>query len=410
MTRQNLPKAKAVGGPRIDWAGLLHHQDPESLWNALFNLVKRHPATRPLHFTDMTTVSSDLDINADLAQELFLELLRKNRFNHYLANNYSSSEIENELTHVELPNLIGSKLRKRYPESFRMARRVSSLLKTSRAFRRSGKDSIEAAGPKPRGRRMVDQMYSLRQWPATKPAHDAGHFVELARSVAIRQRDIQVVGRSRSSQLIISNRALEDLIVEIFKAIDSPADVRTIRQLVLSKISVQDCSVASLDDVANKLDGDTRNPSRPASGRRSVSMALIVDLTPSPEDQLLRREHSESVRCLASDFLRVLRRAVNNNPQRYGRVLDTLWHCYFNPNEPSQIEMAQFLGVSDSLVSSNRKLIERQLRTLGLSLEDGPLFSEELRRLVTPRKPGSPLIYSSPIIAFPLGDSSACSV
>src|SRR5215471_15065712 len=112
----------------IDWAGLLEGEDVEGLWNGLFQLVSRHPAVRPLHFaTDGAAVASPIEINADLTQELFLELFQKQRFDYYLESNYTSSEIENEIAHIEVPNLVGARLRKRYPESFRMARRVSAL-------------------------------------------------------------------------------------------------------------------------------------------------------------------------------------------------------------------------------------------------------------------------------------------
>ena len=67
----------------IDWAGLLKLEDVEGLWNGLYQLVSRHPAVRPLHFaTDGAAVTSQTEINADLAQELFLELFQKQRFEH----------------------------------------------------------------------------------------------------------------------------------------------------------------------------------------------------------------------------------------------------------------------------------------------------------------------------------------
>src|SRR5215470_1069262 len=121
----------------INWVRLLVEEDVESLWNGLYQLVSRHPAVRPLHFaTDGAAVASQTEINADLTQELFLELFQKQRFDHYVDNGYRSIDIENELARIEIPNLVGSRLRKRYPESFRMARRVSSLLKSSERFRR----------------------------------------------------------------------------------------------------------------------------------------------------------------------------------------------------------------------------------------------------------------------------------
>ena len=410
----------------IDWAGLLAEEDVEGLWNGLFQMVSRHPAVRPLHFaTDGAAVSSQVEINADLAQELFLELFQKQRFDHYVKNNYNSIEIENELARIELPNLVGARLRKRYPESFRMARRVSSLLKSSSAFRRFGPDaekldsgsipentkrrgrvsnksklaaaSVEcqsdyvgddeenecidddqadeqlitkSTGSEPRRRRMVNQVFGLRKWPLSKPPGDSGHFVGLIKAVPMRKRDTRLVGRSGSS-LILSNPDLENLMVEVLTVIDSPADVRTIRQLVLSKIPLQDYNAASLDEELSSQAGGM-------SVRREAR-----DTRHTPEDALLRGEQDDRVAMMADEFLTSLRRAVNNNERRYTRLISTLWHCYYNPEGPSQLEIAKMLGVSDSLVSDNRRLIEYELKKLKLSMDEGAIFSESLQRLVT---------------------------
>ncbi|HET9531992.1 MAG TPA: hypothetical protein VFQ92_16650, partial [Blastocatellia bacterium] len=380
----------------IDWAFLLNEEDVEGLWTGLYQLISRHPAVRPLRFaTDGAAVASPLEINADLTQELFLELFQKQRFEHYLYNNYTSLEIENELSHIEIPNLVGARLRKRYPESFRMARRVSNLLKTSKRFRRFSADQASAVkGPQkesakesqsrrrgrppkksasiegpvagkhvveddaellaspydeennaqeggrraPAGRRMVNRMFGLREWAASKPFGDPGHFVDRVKDVPMRRRDRRLVGRSGTSQLIISNSDLEVLIVEVFQAIDSPADVRTLRQLVLSKIPLQDYNIASLDErMAVDNEGGTINREAP-------------DTRETPESALLREESNEHAARLAYDFLVSLRRAVNNNERRFNRLISTLWYCYYDPQGPSQIEIARILGISDSLV------------------------------------------------------------
>lgn len=412
----------------IDWAGLLAEEDVEGLWNGLYQMVSRHPAVRPLHFaTDGAAVASQVEINADLAQELFLELFQKQRFDHYIGSRYTSTEIENEIAHIEVPNLVGARLRKRYPESFRMARRVSSLLKTSPRFRRLGADApSDASAPeeKParrrgrppgsskakqtaqgdalaesvdetdvelmddsfeeeeqqvkkngsngagRRRRMVNQVFGLKEWPASKYIGDSGHFAELIKSVPMRKRDTRLVGRSGSSQLILSNPELEALIVEVFTAIDSPADVRTVRQLVLSKIPLQDYNVASLDEELSSATNGT-------GLRRDAA-----DTRETPEAALLREEKNGHIALMADEFLRSLRRAVNNNERRFSRLISTLYHCYYNPQSPSQLEIAKLLGVSDSLVSDNRRLIEYELKKLRLTVEDGAVFSESLQRLV----------------------------
>ena len=411
----------------VTWADLLAQEDVEGLWNGLYQLISRHAAVRPLHFaTDGAAVTSQMEINADLTQELFIELFQKQRFDHYQGQGYSSTEIENELAYIEIPNLVGARLRKRYPESFRMARRVSTLLKTSARFRRLGGDAAaseeapaaeparrrgrppkakaahtverpvaqlieddeldaddvslaeeieeksngQGAGPK--RRRMVSQVFGLKEWSAAKPAGDSGHFADLIKSVPMRKRDTRIVGRSGSSQLILSNPDLEELMVEVFTALDSPADVRTIRQLVLSKIPLQDYNVSSLDErLSTGNDG--------GSLRRDPS-----DLRASPETNLLREEQDEQVVRMADEFLSTLRRAVNNNERRFSRLVETLWHCYYNPRSPSQLEIARLLGVSDSLVSDNRRLIEHELKKLKLTVEDGSVFSDSLQRLVAP--------------------------
>ena len=85
----------------IDWAGVVERGDAEALWDGLFQLVSRHPAVRPLHFaTDGAAVTSQTEINADLTQELFLELFQKQRFQHYADHKYTSNEIENELARI----------------------------------------------------------------------------------------------------------------------------------------------------------------------------------------------------------------------------------------------------------------------------------------------------------------------
>src|SRR5262249_62400725 len=74
----------------------------------------------------------------DLTQDLFVRLLEKNRWEFYLDANYTTETMEHELNHLEIPNLISVQLRKRHPEAFRIARRVSNILKTSSEFKYYG--------------------------------------------------------------------------------------------------------------------------------------------------------------------------------------------------------------------------------------------------------------------------------
>src|SRR5262249_10638530 len=137
-------------------------------------------------------------------------------------------------------------------------------------------ESAESNNGAPRRRRMVNQVFGLRNWSRSKRPKDSGHFGDLIREVPMRRRETRLVGRSGSSQLILSNLELEDLIYEVFTAIDSPADVRTIRQLVLSKIPLQDYNVASLDEeLTTGNDGSSLR--REAADTRRTPEDLLLD-------------------------------------------------------------------------------------------------------------------------------------
>ena len=107
----------------------------------------------------------------------------------------------------------------------------------------------------------------------------------------VRRRDTRLVGRSGASQLILSNPELEELIVEVLRAMDSPADVRTLRQLVLSKIPLQDYNIASLDEELS------------AGNTGSTIRREAVDTRATPEAVLLRGEQEEQVSQMAGEFI-----------------------------------------------------------------------------------------------------------
>ena len=49
--------------------------------------------------------------------------------------------------------------------------------------------------------------------------------------IPVRARDTRMVGCTGDSQVVISNSDLEDLIVSVLDAVDSPVDVRALRSL-----------------------------------------------------------------------------------------------------------------------------------------------------------------------------------
>ncbi len=72
-------------------------------------------------------------------------------------------EIEAEISQIELTNLLTAQLRKRHPESYRLARRVSTLIQSSEAFKR-----FDNIGNEEIHRRLADRVYGLASWGDTK--------------------------------------------------------------------------------------------------------------------------------------------------------------------------------------------------------------------------------------------------
>src|SRR5262249_2490853 len=170
------------------------------------------------------------------------------------------------------------------------------------------------------------------------------------------------------SQVIISNEDLKCLMLEILYEIDTPADIRSIRSLVMSKIGVQDCRPVYIDAIAA-----TSDP-QPASG------IDLRDERPSPLEILLEKETSIRVEMLADESIEKLKKAVKNKPRRFLKLVSVAWHCYFDRSSPSQSSTAQLMGISDSLVSHYRKLFDDVILGLGMGRDELILLNGALEK------------------------------
>lgn len=361
------------------WTDALRRSDVNKLWSELHRTVCSHPLVRAsqsaglLVETDAGGARSNAYI--DLTQELFVTLLAKDRFQHYLDSEMSDADIECEISQIELTNLLTAELRKRHPESYRLARRISTIVQSSARFKRfdvvardaESDDFFEAGGEDAPHRCLAERIYGLSEWGherARRPAHELEARVA---QVPMRQRDTRMVGCTGDSQIIISNSDLEELIVRVLEACDSPVDVRSLRGLVMSRLPVMDIYLVPL-----AVGGD--------DGDDSTKTFDPVDGCENPEQGLLRRESETAAAAYVERFLKSLRESVRGKQKQYERIVGVLWHCYLNPEQLTQIEAAARLGVSDSLVSDYRRRIEQQLRALAFSeIEEARRFETALR-------------------------------
>ena len=90
----------------------------------------------------------------------------------------------------------------------------------------------------------------------------------------------------------------------------------------------------------------------------------FTDNRETPEQDLLRNEAEHAAAGYVDGFLSELSRSVRGKSKQYDRIISVLWHCYLVSNGGTQLEIAEMLGVSDSLVSDYRKRIESNLQQL----------------------------------------------
>ncbi|HYP28700.1 MAG TPA: hypothetical protein VE262_18460 [Blastocatellia bacterium] len=356
-----------------EWINALSSGDADILWTKLYSLISKHSSIKSLYAANRFSHDRLKDIYCDLTQDLFLILYEKDRLQFYLNAGYTDENVEQELYRIEVPNLVSQLLRERYPESYRLARRTSILLQTRPEFNYFPRphrfsDSPDAPAATRGSLKLVAKVYGLSSWSPSKPIKNEQQMAEMAKEVAVRTRDNRRSGRGGHSQVIISNDDLCELIVDIFTAIDSPCDVRTMRNMVLSKLAVEDIRFLSIDaEIARET----------SSEMDSLNVDL-ADARPTPEEVLLSKETSLLVNDMAARLMESMWKAVRGKPHRYQKLVRVAWHCYFDPSSPSQTSVAEMMGISNSLVSHYRKIFDGLIQEIELSDEEGVLLDGAL--------------------------------
>lgn len=347
------------------WQQRIAACDAPSLWHSLQRMVSSHPLVRSaLNGQQSSGAEASFSVH-DLTQDLYVLLLQKGRFNHYLLTGMSDAEIEREIFQIELTNLLIGNLRRRRPENYRIVRRVSQILESDSSFRRFRRHKSQHQVE--RYRQAAEAVFGLRGWGDDKRVKDSGTFDDLIANIPMRSRNRRRTGCTGEAQVIVSNHDLVELMVEILEAIDSPAPLRVLRQLALSKLPIFDPTLTSIEDEV----------SEERQGRAYHFSLVSADAT--PEEQVVHSEQELEARSLAIEFLDNLGSVTRSNAARAERLWRVLWHCYFDADEPSQMEIAEILGISDSSVSDYRRRVETELRKLNFAPDQLSIFAEELK-------------------------------
>ncbi len=347
------------------WNDSLNASDVNQIWIELHRIVSSHPLVRASKRAGFLVEEGRYNAYTDLTQELFVALLSKERFQHYLDTGMSDAEVEAEISQIELTNMLTAELRKRYPESYRLARRISTLIQTSATFKR-----FDNVGNPEAHRRLADRLYGLADWNIEKSRRDVQEMDERVKAVSFQKRDTRMVGCTGDAQIVISNAELEKLIVRVFKAIDSPVDVRSLRSFVMSRLPIMDIHLVPVGGSGDSDDDEKGH-------------FEIRDLRETPEEDFLRNEAEVEAAGFVDGFLISLSKSVRGKEKQYDRMISVLWHCYLISDSGTQLEVAEMLGVSDSLVSDYRKRIEANLQQLSFNgVNEARQFEKALKRRV----------------------------
>ena len=351
-TKQKAKQRKNIRNKRIKvgkWNDSLKDSNVNQIWKELHRIVSSHPLVRASKKAGFLVEEGKYNVYTDMTQELFVALLSKERFQHYIDTGMTDREIEGEISQIELTNLLTAQLRRRHPESYRLARRISTLIQTKESFKRF--DDIDDPGVH---RRLTDRVYGLEQWKDRKSRRNQQELEERVKTVSFHKRDTRMVGCTGDSQIVISNPELEKLIIRVFKAVDSPVNVRSLRGLVMKRLPIMDIFLVPITAPSRK-DSEYNLDLDPA------------DIRENPEEDLLRREGETVAAGFVENFLKSLKKSVRGKAKQYGRMVNILWHCYLSSDGGTQLEVADKLGVSDSLVSDYRKRIESNLQSLSFN-------------------------------------------
>ncbi|MBS1770318.1 MAG: hypothetical protein JSS77_11695 [Acidobacteria bacterium] len=364
-TKERLPRSIQNKQIKVGkWTDSLKNSDVNQIWTELHRIVSSHPLVRASKRAGFLVEEGKYNAYTDLTQELFVALLSKERFQHYLDTGMTDAEIEAEISQIELTNMLTAELRKRYPESYRLARRISTLIQSSQTFKR-----FDNVGNPEAHRRLADRLYGLADWKVEKARRDVQEMDERVKAVSFKARDTRMVGCTGDAQIVISNVELEKLIVRVFKAVDSPVDVRSLRSFVMSRLPIMDIHLVPVGGPAD--DDDDR------------MQFEFTDHRGTPEDDLLRSEGEREAIGFVDGFLTTLSKAVRGKEKQYDRMINILWHCYLIGDSGTQLEVAEMLGVSDSLISDYRKRIESNLQQLSFgSVNEARQFEKALKKRV----------------------------
>ena len=306
------------------------------------------------------------DLADDLAQELFLKLWEKDRFSVY--KDMTNQEIASQIKNIELANIRNFKLRKDNPEEYRIALRITNILKTDQKFRHYSKPGHE---------RLRDQIYGLSEWDPDKYTERClveSLLKDKISVVAPRPRNYTRIG-CVASEMVISNPALKSLIYEILDVIGCPTSVGVIRKLCFSKLYTTNFYSISVDSIFASTESKSED-----FFEYHIALVSSSDQFDEPLSKYEQIQVEMKVEVLLSKQFKCKLNRANQDRN----FLKVIWFLYFDPSRLTQVQIAEQVGKGNSLISMYQRNFESGLQEFNFSKpEQSHCMQYLLRRTLT---------------------------
>ena len=257
---------------------MIANNDQEGIYAALKTCVYRSSAVRTACENRRVPMEYLAD---DILQTLALNLFQKDRYSYYTKSRMTDGEIEAQIAGSEIKMLV--RLRDIDSESSRIAKRIKIILQTDPRFELYVQNNDMASA-------ITNQVYALSDWKKKRTPKAVDAVGKVVSTIAPIERDFR--GARGGSKLIVSNPLLANLLEEVLFVVDTPLSCSEITAAALTRVSVFDVSVYSL----NEGWGDENEEEYFPENR-------LVSKEKSAHQELESKEHLNSIYdCIGSFF------------------------------------------------------------------------------------------------------------
>ena len=326
-------------------------QESVFIWQYIFEQVSKNPLTSKLDFEE----------REDVAGEIMLQYCRNNRVEYWRCCNYTVAEIRFEIS-LGIHNWSKARIKKERTESYLVFKKLIKMFFEPRGAL-IGRFSVFAHHNNDEGEyeSKRNACGGLPIWNKQLPhEHCLQENGNLAKSKAILadlpylERDYQPIGCARTEKIVDSMK-LADFVEQLLLAVGNPLPIQTIFYFVTRRLEVRKQYLVRIVNEV-EIKGDKKD----GAHNDAVAESAIVDprtvdwnILEDTEESIVHMQ--EMIDLVIADFITSFCKWRKIRQQNFLLILKALNEFW---GEQNQLQIADSLGLSDSLVSAVRKLVK----------------------------------------------------